>query len=139
MRFFNNVNQSFRIFRQILSRNQNKNSSADWSVGNLRGKTIKTKVITYLLILEFPFLTLHLIASHEADSLTGFICDFFLESRNVQAHGFVRHDSSAILLHDHLLVVVEVGNTRSQRGWTSGTFGCLAKGYHWSLKTKTRL
>ena len=35
----------FRIPRQILSRNQNKNLSADWSVGNLRGKTIKTKLI----------------------------------------------------------------------------------------------
>ena len=31
--------------RQILSYNQNinKNSSADWSVWNLRGKTTKTK------------------------------------------------------------------------------------------------
>ena len=35
----------FSIPRQILSRNQNKNLSADWSVGNLRGKTIKTKLI----------------------------------------------------------------------------------------------
>ena len=35
----------FRIPRQILSRNQNKNLSADWSVRNLRGKTIKTKLI----------------------------------------------------------------------------------------------
>ena len=35
----------FRIPRQILSRNQNKNLSADWSVGNLNGKTIKTKLI----------------------------------------------------------------------------------------------
>ena len=34
-------------FRQTLSYNQNinKNSSADWSVWNLRGKTIKTKEI----------------------------------------------------------------------------------------------
>ena len=34
-----------QISRQILSYNQNKNknSSADWSVWNLRGKTIKTK------------------------------------------------------------------------------------------------
>jgi len=35
----------FEIPRQILSYNQNinKNSSADWSVWSLRGKTIKTK------------------------------------------------------------------------------------------------
>ena len=39
------IKNDFRIPRQILSRNQNKNLSADWSVGNLRGKTIKTKLI----------------------------------------------------------------------------------------------
>ena len=43
--FYLSDKNDFRIPRQILSRNQNKNLSADWSVRNLRGKTIKTKLI----------------------------------------------------------------------------------------------
>ena len=37
--------------RQILSYNQNinKNSSADWSVWNLRGKTTKTKMVLSMI------------------------------------------------------------------------------------------
>ena len=34
------VENDFSIPRQILSTNQNKNLSADWSVRNVRGKTI---------------------------------------------------------------------------------------------------
>ena len=40
----------FKNSRQILSlhQNKNKNSSADWSVWNLRGQTIKTKEMKFV-------------------------------------------------------------------------------------------
>ena len=44
----------FKHYRQILSFNQNikKNSSADWSVWNLRGKAIKTNDFANLFMRE---------------------------------------------------------------------------------------